>query len=329
MYKLLDHSELKSQLSSYMSTLLTSFTQNASANNLRQLDAKQAAADIFNIITGRNFSHLSRGKAGKYRDAIIRHVAQDIESERPATFFYDLGPGYHASLHPGLMDLSFRIGLSELFALYQINEFSMEVSKVYSRGAQFFIIIDNLCALAANDIPTEKTLQYCADLRSLIEETGTQQNIQLLVESELFEESDYPSLELSINANDGQPLSEQETENVSRFLGRHCGMSEALARNIIYDKATEVTEKNLTSVVTGVRLTQRATEDTLGFRSFPGGDSRIQAGEIAFTHNKKGKLIPTLLTSRNVGNYDQCRFDLPAGVLDSLKHLTYARSAKL
>jgi len=307
---------------------MSSFTQNILAANPPKVDAKQTAADVFHIITGRNYSHLSRGKAGKYKDAIIQHIEQDVQSGKPATFFYDLGPGYHASLHPGQMDLSFGIGISELFALYQISEFSKEVSEVYSNGVQFFIVIDNLCALATNDIPTEKTMQYCAELRSLIEETGTQQKIQLLVESELFEEADYPRLELPVNTTNDQFLSEGEIENVSRFVGRHCDMSEALARINVYGKASEVTENNLTSVVTGVRLTQRATENTLGFRSFPGGDSRIQTGEIAITHNKKGKLCPTLLTSRNIGEYDQYRFELPTGVPDSLQHLTYVRSAK-
>jgi hypothetical protein len=307
---------------------MSSFTQNILEANPQVIDAKQTAADVFHIITGRNYSHLSRGKAGKYKDAIIRYIEQDVRSGKPATFFYDLGPGYHASLHPGQMDLSFEIGLSELFVLYQISEFSREVLEVYSKGVQFFIIIDNLCALATNDIPTEKTMQYCAEFRSLIEETGSQQNIQLLVESELFDETDYPRLELAVNTTSDQFLSEAEIENVSRFVGRHCGMSEALARINIYDKASEVTENNLTRVVTGVRLTQRATENTLGFRSFPGGDSRIQAGEIAITHNKKGKLCPTLLTSRNIGEYDQYRFELPTGVPDSLQHLTYVRSAK-
>jgi hypothetical protein len=328
MKKFLDHSELKSQLTDYMLTIMSSFTHNTQAFCSRETDAKQIASDVFNIIAGRKYSHLSRGKAGKYKDAIIRHIMRDVQSGKPATFFYDLGPGYHASLFPGQMDLSFEIGLSELFVLYQISEFSREVSEVYSNGAQFFIIIDNLCALATNDVPTEKTIQYCAELRTLIKETGIHQNIQLLVESELFEENDYPRLELPVKKTNGQFLSEAEIENVSRFVGRHCDMSEALARINIYDKASEVTEKNLTRVVTGVRLTQRATENTLGFRSYPGGDSRIQAGEIAIKHNKKGKLCPTLLTSRNIAEYDQYRFELPTGVPGSLQHLTYVRPAR-
>ena len=328
MQKFLDHSELKSQLSSYLLTIMSSLAQNKTAEDPRENDAQQAAAAIYQIITGRNYSHLSRGKADKYKDSILKYIEQDVDAGRPATFFYDLGPGYHASLHPGQMDLSFEIGLSELFALYQITEFSREVSEIYSKGTRFIIIIDNLCALATNDIPVERTLQYCAELRSLIEETGVQQNIQLLVESELFEESNYPRLELPVTEASDQSLSEWEIENVSRFVGRRCDMSEAMARIDMYGKASEVTENNLAGVVTGVRLTQRATENTLGFRSFPGGDSRIQSGEIAIIHNKKGKLRPILLTSRNIGEYDQYRLELPSGVPDSLQHLTYVRPAR-
>lgn len=328
MSKYIDHRKIKDELTSYMLTIMSSFESNILSYQPNEIDTKQTAEQVFNIITGRKYSHLSRGKAGKYKDAMIQHIEQDVISERPAAFFYDLGPGYHASLHPGQMDLSFGIGLSELFALYQISEFRKDVSEVFSKGAQFFIIIDNLCALATNDIPIENTMHYCAELRSLIEETGTQQYIQLVVESELFEEADYPRIQLPVNTHNDQYISEDEINNVSRFVGRHCDKQEALARINIYGEASEVTENNLTSVVTGVRLTQRATEKTLGFRSFPGGDSRIQAGEIAITHNKKGKLCPVLLTSLNIGDYDQYRFELPHEVPDSLQHLTYVRFAK-
>jgi len=307
---------------------MSSFEQSGQAGSHQEFDAKQTATDIFQIITGRKYSHLSRSKANKYKETIIRHIERDVRAGKPATFFYDLGPGYHASLYPGQLGLSFEIGLSELFVLYQISEFSREVSEVYSKGAQFFIIIDNLCALSTNDIPTEKTLQYCTELRSLIEETGTQQNIHVLVESELFEEADYPRIVHPVKATGDQFLSDEEIENVSRFVGRHCGMSEALARINIYSKATEVTENNLSRVVTGVRLTQRATENTLGFRSFPGGDSRVQAGEIAITHNNKDKLCPTLLTSRNIGGFDLYRFELPTGAPDSLQHITYVKPCR-
>ncbi|HED36481.1 MAG TPA: hypothetical protein ENJ08_19970 [Gammaproteobacteria bacterium] len=328
MHNILDHSELKRQLTSYMLSVMSSFTEIKQMAAYKEVDAGQVAEDVFRIITGRNYSHLSRGKAGKYKSDIIHHVKQDVQAGSPVTFFYDLGPGYHASLYPGQLDLSYEAGLSELFALYQMNEFCKEVSEIYSNGAKFFIIIDNLCALATNDIPVEKTAQYCSGLRSLIKEAGDQHNIQLLVESELFAETDYPRLELPVENLITQPLAEGVVENVSRFVGRHCDMHEAQARIDIYAKASEVTENNLAGVVTGVRLTQRATENTLGFRSFPGGDSRIQAGEIALKHNKKGKLGPTLLTSRNISDYDLHRFELPAGVPDSLQHITYVRPAK-
>ena len=328
MYKYIDHSELKRQLSDYVLTIMSSFSNNATMTKASGIDDKRVSADIYNIITGRSYSHLSRGKAGRYKDAILESVALNVQSGEPATFFYDLGPGYHASLYPDQMDLSFEVGLSELLVLYQISEFSREVAEVYPGGARFYIIIDNLCALATNDVSTEKTARYCADLRSLIDAIGVQQRVELLVESELFEESDYPRLELPVEAGSDQCLSDEAIENVSRFVGRHCDMSEALARINIYREAAEVTENNLSRVVTGVRLTQRATENTLGFRSYPGGDSRIQAGEVAMTHNKKGKLRPILLTSRNIAEYDLYRFEFPDGVPDLLQHLTYVRPVR-
>ena len=225
------------------------------------------------------------------------------------------------------MDLSFETGLSELFALYQISEFTREVTEIYPNGVQFSIIIDNLCALATNDIPTDKTEHYSAELRSLIRETGTQSYINVLVESELFDESEYPRVELNDAVTTEKTLSEEQIDNVSRFVGRRCDMPEAQARIANYVRATEVTENNLAGVVTGVRLTQRATDSTLGFRSYPGGDSRIQAGEIAITHNKKRALRPVLLTSRNIVGYDQYRFELPEGAPESLQHITYVKTS--
>jgi len=327
MHKYLDHSELKRQLSSYLLDVVSSFTQDATSTSSSNGDAKQIASDIFHILTGRNYSHLSRGKAEQYREVITRCIEEDVLSDRPATFFYDLGPGYHASLYPEQMDLSFEAGLSELFALYQISEFARDVSEIYPKGVQFSIIIDNLCALATNDIPTDKTEHYCAELRSLIRETGTQSYINVLAESELFDEAEYPRVELTDIADTEKTLSEDQVENVSRFVGRRCGASEAQARINNYARATEVTESNLAGVVTGVRLTQRATDSTFGFRSYPGGDSRIQAGEIAITHNKKGALRPVLLTSRNIEGYDQYRFELPDGAPESLQHITYVKTS--
>ena len=329
MHRVLDHSELKSQLTAYILAIVSSFTTKGAAAISLGTDAKETATAVFRIITGRNYSHLSRRKAEKYRDAAIRHIKQDVISGEPATFFYDLGPGYHASLRPGRTDLSFDVGLSEIFALYQISEFRREVSETYSKGARFFLVIDNLCALSTNDIPVEKTARYCRSLRELIQETGTQGFIQVLVESELFDQSDYPRLKYPFSAANNQFISEEQVENVARFIGRRCDMAEALARIDIYAKASEVTESNLARIVTGVRLTQRATENTLGFRSFPGGDSRIQAGQVAITHNKKGKLCPILMTSKNVGEYDLYRFELPTGLVpESLQHLTYVRPVR-
>ena len=168
---------------------------------------------------------------------------------------------------------------------------------------------------------------YCAELRALISETGVQSFIDVLVESELFDATDYPRVELSDIAATDNTLSEEQVENVSRFVGRRCDTLEAQARIDNYARATEVTESNLADVVSGVRLTQRATVSTLGFRSYPGGDSRIQAGEIAITHNKKGVLRPVLLTSRNITGYDQYRFELPDGAPESLQHITYVKAS--
>jgi len=46
-------------------------------------------------------------------------------------------------------------------------------------------------------------------------------------------------------------------------------------------------------------MTQRATPQTFPFRPYPGGDSRIQCGELALFVNEEGNCKPALVTTDN------------------------------
>jgi hypothetical protein len=101
-------------------------------------------------------------------------------------------------------------------------------------------------------------------------------------------------------------------------------VQEANERIDRYRRTGIVTELLLARVVGGVRMTQRASATTLGFRPFPGGDSRTQCGHVAMGRNTHGKLRPILLTSRNVGAYELRSLTFP-GLLPSLVNdVTYA-----
>jgi hypothetical protein len=243
----------------------------------------------------------------------------------PVSFWYDVGPGYHASLRPGEVDLSFDIGLAELLILFQIASFCHRVAELYPPGARFSLVVDNLCALRTNDIPVARTEEYCLRFRGLIRELELDDRVGMTVESEEFDLGEYDDVLAGVQPQPlAAPLSGDDLENVERFLGRPCSLAEAAERADRYRRTGMVTEHLLRRVVRGVRMTQRASETTLGFRAFPGGDSRTQCGEVAIGRNTKGKLRPVLLTSRNVDDYDCVRVADLDDLSLPISHVTFA-----
>ena len=149
--------------------------------------------------------------------------------------------------------------------------------------------------------------------------------VELIVESEVFELDEYDRLLAEV---EGEPAaaepSPEAVDNVARFLGRPCTASEASERMERYRRASFVTETLLDRLVQGVHMTQRATGATLGFRPFPGGDQRTQAGELVLSRNSRDRLHPVLLTTRNVDDYDCVRLELPDVLPAPMTHVTFA-----
>ena len=164
-------------------------------------------------------------------------------------------------------------------------------------------------------------------LRTLIRETRMEGLVDLLVESERFTEADFARVRLAAAAPApaGDGLSTKQHENVERFLGRRCDSTEAAERTRLYTEVTTASERLLSTLIDGVHMTQRASATTLCFRPFPGGDSRIQAGEVALLADGSRKIRPILLTSRNLREYSWHR-DTPHHFLPgTIPHVTYAR----
>jgi len=290
-------------------------------------DVDALAREIFDLVTSRAFCHLSRTRTAPYREETLTLLRRRIKTGEPFRFFYDIGPGYHATTRPGETDLRFDVGLSELLTLFQIASLCRRVGQLYSPAARFWLVIDNLCGLRTNDIPVERTAAYVDRLRELIRESGLGDRVELIGESEEFELEEYDRL---LAGQGPQPLatpSPEALENVERFLGRRCSIDEAAERIERYRCATNVTDYLLTRLVSGVHMTQRATGATIGFRPFPGGDSRAQCGEVALAHNSKGTLRPVLLTSRNVGGYELTRLQFPELLPSTVEYVTYAEQA--
>lgn len=264
-------------------------------------DLEEVVEAVFTTLTSRRFAHLGRSRSEPYREGVSAHLRSDVAAGRPVRFYYDLGPGYRASLEPGRRDLSFAVGLGELLALRQIVLFSRRIAELYSPGAQFWLVIDDLCGRATNDILPSGPRGYVESLRHMVSDLGLADRVSLLVESELNSWETYRRRLDEEPTQPPAPVDERVVENVARFLGRPCDASEAAARVELYRRTGRVTEDLLAPAIHGVRLTQRATANTLGFRSFPGGDQRIQVGEVGLAPDSRGRLRPLLVTSRNAG----------------------------
>ncbi len=271
-----------------------------------EIEAADVGERVFERISRKPYCYLSKRHSAGYRENFVEHANKFAASGEPIRLFYDIGAGYHASLEPGTESLSFSPSLGELFMLHQIARFDSEVKAFYSPGVRFTFVIDNLLARFVNDIPVEFTAGYCSTLRALIEELGMDDRVDLLVESEICDEADYAAMveERPDEHVNGFQISEAEQRNVSRFLGYCCERYEAIERMARYRKVTPVSDRVLNAQIDSVRMTQRATPATIAFRPFPGGDSRIQAGEVMLCRNQHGKVRPVLLTCENVSNYD-------------------------
>ena len=293
--------------SGYLIDLLRSFDAPLSAQPGPSADDaapgsrwRASAEDLADLLCDRRFSPLSQTQASRYRPAMLARLQADVDAARPLRFFYDLGGGYHASLRADFSDLRFAPGLGELLALRQIRLFARAVEQVYLPGVHFSLVIDDLCAWAANGIALDKTQGYGERLRALIDAVRMAATVDVLAESALCTSGHFQA------AVEGEPapapqreLSAQALENVCRFMGRACTATEALEHLARYQRAQAVSDRLLAPHIQGVRLTQRASDTCMGFRSFPGGDSRLQAGAVVLTLCGAGAIRPMLLTSRN------------------------------
>lgn len=296
-----------------------------------QVSARRIADDtvrsneIFSVLTSRAFCYLGRNKTERFRENVVHLLRRRMATGGAFRFFYDVGPGYHATTRPGILPLSYDVGLSELLIVSQVSALCRRVAELYEPGARFLFVIDNLRGLRTNDIPLHLTEGYVRQFRWLIENVGMSNKVELIVESEEFDLKEYDRLlaDVEVQTPDAEP-SPEAIDNVARFLGYPCSAAEAVTRMERYRRTGTVTDTLIDRLVREVHMTQRATGATLGFRPFPGGDQRTQVGELALRHGSSGRLRPVLLTSRNVDDYDCTRLDLSDVLPAPMTHVTYA-----
>jgi hypothetical protein len=319
----IDEHENRAQVDAYLQALLSELAGASAGRPLAPTAGPALPHLAFDALTSRDFCYLSKSRARVYERDILAGVEAAARRGEPIRFYYDIGGGYHASIRPGVTQLVFDIGLAELLVLRQIAGFSARIQEFYAPGVRFSLVIDNLCALLVNDIPVVRTLAYCQGLRQLIREIDLEHLVDVLVESEQVAVADFGPECQDVAPAAASPTS-KEHHNVERFLGRTCGADEAAERTRRYRAVVETSERLLAPHIRGIHMTQRATAATICFRPFPGGDSRIQCGEVALTRNVHRKLCPVLLTSANVGGYDVRRYPVPGGLPGGIAHVTYA-----
>lgn len=258
------------------------------------------AEKLFDCLTDRAFTHLGKQRCEPYRSRTLALLRRDIAAGRPIRLMYDFGPGYHASLQPDVSGLSFDMGLAEWLALRQIALFEQQVKAHYAPGIHFGLVIDNLCGWLSNDVPLASTMLYVQRLRGLISQLGMGETVYLRVESEFISQAAYGALFDAVNPNVNAFVpTAADRLNVERFLGRPASLQEVCIRLARYERASHVTESLLAKCDPIIRLTQRATQHTLGFRAYPGGASRIQVGELVLAFTDPKTVRAALLTSQS------------------------------
>lgn len=289
----------------YQLSRSSSVSADAGGDSAAAGQAEEAPASaLFRILTAREFTYLARKRCEPYRESIEDRIGRAIEGDRPVTLYFDIGGGYGASLDPERLPLCFTPGLGELCVLYQIRSFLERAQPYCPVPVRFTLVIDNLCARYVNGIPLESTQRYCAALRELLRHFDFG-GVDLLVESERFATDDYERAFNAALADAPTPdaITPPLKDNVERFIGRRLDTDTALHQLARYSAGSAATEACLATAVDGVRLTQRATPDTLAFRAFPGGDVRIQCGEVSLAIASKGRVRPMLLSSANYAGH--------------------------
>lgn len=244
-------------------------------------------ARIFEKLTSAEYCYLSGARADPYKEECLRRIARDIAAQVPVRFHLEMGGGSHAALDAG--EPSFDVGLGELLLLRQIRSFAARVQRHHAPGVTFTLVVDNLRAACIDGLPVMRTAAYCGRLRALIAQLDMGTIVDVLVESERITVDDFASA---------------AGTTAAAMLSREVTGRLAPAERIgLYERVTSASERLLGRSIDGVRLAQRATPTTLCFRPFPGGDSRIQSGEVALLAPVQGGVRPLLLTSRNAKEY--------------------------
>lgn len=262
----------------------------------RANDLQMLASSIINVILSKDFNYQSKNRIAHLVGSAQEGIIRQIKKGSPLEFYLDYGGGYHAAADPSFnFGLTFHPSIAEILLVYQIVKFERKICGIYAPGVVFYIVLDDITANYVNEIPVILTEGYIKGFRALLSDMGLSDRIKILAQSETSVFSQKISRmprPLPVSS-----LTQAEHENVQRFLGRVCSTEEAQERAGRYLLAESVWEPELRQITSiGIRFLQRASEDYFSFRSFPGGATRAQCGQMGFSF-RGGKVVPTLVTT--------------------------------
>jgi len=253
---------------------------------------------IFGVLSSRTYSFLSRQKAEPYKNLIISTIKRIISSKKPLKFYYTLGAGYHAKCL-NQDKPNHKVGLGEILCLYQIKRFLDEISCFYDK-VEFVVMFDNLCGELANNITREGVLLYQKKFNELVSKLGLEKQVKTVLESDFFSERDFNLEDKAIIPE----ITAKDYENIHRFLNKACDENEVAYVFARYKQINNISRKLMQSIaIEGVYLMQRNTLDAFCFRSFPGGDQKIQCGEMSLLIENDVVKKPLLITTTNEKDY--------------------------
>jgi len=287
--------KINEHLSSQVAAILARTPDDAApqAQNFASEDARTDA--LVGVLVNRAFNYQSKAQVAPLLPGVREVAARCVREGAPLKVYLDLGGGYHASTDPSYAGgLGFEAGATELLLVRQFVELRERLLKVHAPGVECNVLYDNGTAHYINDIPLSSTASYCRSFRSMLEKLNVSSFIKLAVQTEM---TDYPA---SFRPEKPVPVSDitpAQHENVQRFLGRACDEREARERLGRYAVAEAAWEAQVRPLLAGsVRFLQRASDEYLSFRPFPGGATRVQCGQIGFRLQGE-KVVPTLVTT--------------------------------
>jgi hypothetical protein len=257
----------------------------------------EIADKIIRILTHRIFNFQSKINLTEIIPKVHDNLIKQIALGSSINFFLLYNGGYRASPLINQLSLNFEPDQTELMLLYQISILYKQIHAIYPPGIEFYIVVNNGVAKWVNDIPISNTENYANQLRKMIAFFGAENNVHVLLQSELVGFNE----EFSFEIIESESLFTDDEHNiVERFLGRKCSFEEAKYRSSIYKLAESKWASDLAPLIAakvGITMRQIAHPDMLSFRPFPGGAIRIQNGTFGFQF-QNSILRPKLITSK-------------------------------